>query len=90
MGLGPGHFPGDGGRLEAAEGKSRAKLGAGGCDCPGLAGGLSQVGEAQANLWGCQGMGLASLTQPLSPEQPAIHNLALQAGGVCLQPVPEQ
>lgn len=34
--------------------------------------------------------GLASLTRPLSPEQPAIHDLAFQAGGVCLQPVPEQ
>lgn len=33
---------------------------------------------------------LAMLTQFLSSEQPAIHNLALQAGGVCLQPVPEQ
>lgn len=33
---------------------------------------------------------LALLTQFLSPEQPAIHNLALQAGSVYLQPVPEQ
>lgn len=48
-------------------------------------GGMSQA---------CHGMdhpvGLPSLTRPLSPEQPAVHNLALQAGGVCLQPVPEQ
>lgn len=35
-------------------------------------------------------MKLASLTRPLSPEQPAVHDLTLQAGGVCLQPVPEQ
>lgn len=34
--------------------------------------------------------GAASLAQPLSPEQPAVHNLSLQAGGVCLQPVPKQ
>lgn len=34
--------------------------------------------------------GTARLTQPLSPEQPAVHNLSLQAGGVCLQPVPKQ
>lgn len=34
--------------------------------------------------------GPAALTRPLSPEQPAVHNLALQAGGVCLQLVPKQ
>lgn len=34
--------------------------------------------------------GPASLTRPLSPEQPAVHDLTFQAGGVCLQPIPKQ
>ena len=42
-----------------------------------------------ACLWPAEG-GTDRLTQPLSPEQPAVHNLSLQAGGVCLQPVPKQ
>lgn len=39
---------------------------------------------------GASGYTRALLTQFLSSEQPAVHNLALQAGGVCLQPVPQQ
>ena len=46
-------------------------------------------GSGRLPVSGCGG-GAASLAQPLSPEQPAVHNLSLQAGGVCLQPVPKQ
>lgn len=49
--------------------------------------------QAESGRQACPGAakgGLVSLTRPLSPEQPAIHNLALQTGGVCLQPVPKQ
>lgn len=57
--------------------------------------GPSEEWEAAAvlGLWGlsqaCVGAA-AELTRPLSSEQPAVHNVTLQAGGVCLQPVPEQ
>lgn len=75
MGVGLGYLLGVGGSQGWRKQKERA--------CP------RREWRAGAAL-GRLRVALASLTRPLSPEQPAVHNLALQAGGVCLQPVPEQ
>lgn len=93
MGLGEGYFwgrrAGGWSRVGGSRGKEQVLSGewesAAALDLPGGEG----RGE-EGPVSGLPRLGLALFTPSLSPEQPAIHNLTLQAGGVCLQPVPEQ
>ena len=75
--------------LGAAE-RAGPSVPVGGSDRPELAGDLWQASCGAGHPVVPLRTELALLTQPLSPEQPAVHNLTLQAGGVCVQPVPEQ
>ena len=80
----------------AGEERGQCSMGVGQGCFPGVGGepGLEAAAGKSMSQWGVEGSGglglLDSLTRSLSPEQPAVHHLTLQAGGVCLQPVPQQ